>query len=747
MARRKRKSRRQHVRQSSAALLQNGLEAFRNGDYDRTIEAWEHVAQQSPQMQPALALAQVYFRRGLKRTYGQPSDPGAGLSDLSQAASLQRGDPCYAYHLGLAAHRLGALDRAIPAYRAARKDESAFAHRATYPLALALLQQGQNPSDDPVWPALTAEEQAMLRQADAFRRRPYTPSPDAPTLWRGLAALDAGDHEQTRSLLDEALHCATDPTEEGMAHYYLGVLAARNEDWDAARHHWNTARAAGLALPRLEDSMGEAYHRLAEEQLEGGDALAALAAAGEALRHKPDDKRLDELISQAHQRLAHEAASAGQWTTALEHWETADTAEGGSFRLAYNLALAYKRAEKFIAAGEKWREALRRRPRRADHADAIDDEQVSQLWRRAAEAYSKAGEYDEAVHVYRQAVKWNPDHVDTRMALAEMLLANGQVQAAENELGRILERDPDNVPALLRRGEAIAASGSWWWGDSPVSCWERVLELEPDNPAARQLLADFYQDQADYHLGWGEYGRAAEMYQRALEYQPKNGRILAALGGCHLRMGQQAVARNYFEQALAAAPDDLNVYDQIIQAWLSVDEHDQAWEVMKSAEAAVETIPCEFYINQAYHCVHQSSDLARQWLERAIEKATPDEPVLMIISEMAVTVRAWEIAREYLERAIAEGQYQEQAHLMLGIVDAQEGNLGAAKKHWAEAERIARKEHDEDMLERVQMARLLFSGPPGFASLLMGLGGNPFGPSLSDFYDEEDDDYDDDFWD
>jgi hypothetical protein len=128
----------------------------------------------------------------------------------------------------------------------------------------------------------------------------------------------------------------------------------------------------------------------------------------------------------------------------------------------------------------------------------------------------------------------------------------------------------------------------------------------------------------------------------------------------------------------------------------------------------------------------------------------------MVIGEMAVTTRVWDIAREYLEQAVAAGQVVGQAHLMLGIVDAQEGDLEAAKKHWAEAEQIARRERDQDLLERTQMARLLFSGPPGLAGLLMELGiaGGPFGPSLADLFGDdeddgffgEDDEDDDDLW-
>jgi len=592
-----------------------------------------------------------------------------------------------------------------------------------------------------------------LSEAGAFRRRPYALSPGAPPLWRGLAALDAGDHEQALAVLDGVLQAPSNATEQDMAHYYLGVLSARDGDWSEARRHWNAACAAGLAMSRLVDNLGEVYHRLAEERLVDGDINGALGAATEALRHRPGDRRLAELVSHAHQRLAHEAASASQWPVALEHWEAADEVEGGSFRLAYNLALVYERAGLFLAAGEKWREALRRRPRRDDHPDAISDEQVAQLWRRAAEAYSHAGEYDEAVHVYRQAVKWNPDNVETRLALAEALLTNGQVQAAENELYRILKRDPDNVPALLRQGEVLAVSGGWWYGRTPVTCWKRVLELEPDNPTARQLLADFYQDQAEFQLSWGHDVRAVEMYQLALEYQPRSGPILAALGGCYLRMADEASARLYIEEALANAPADLGVYDEIIHAWLDVERPDRAWDVMEKAEAAIDVIPYEFYVTQAHHCIHTSSDLARPWLERAVEKAPPGEPVLAMIGEMAVSARALEIAQEYLERAVAAGQAAGQVYLMLGIVAVWRGDRGAADGHWNEAQRIARQEHDAELIERVQMARLFFSAPPGLGSLLMRLGSGPFGgppfPGPGSFYDDDDDDdADDDFlWD
>ena len=469
----------------------------------------------------------------------------------------------------------------------------------------------------------------------------------------------------------------------------------------------------------------------------------------EASRHKPGDRRLNELFSQGYQRLAYQAASVGDWEKALECWEKANEVGGGSFRLAYNLALAYERAEAFIAAGETWREALRRRPRKADHPDAISDEQVARLWRRAAEAYHRAGEYEEAATVYRQALKWNPDDLETRMALAEGLLNDGRLLAAQNELNRVLERAPDNIPALLRMGEVIAESDQWWQRAAAPGYWKRVLELDADNASARQSLADFFQDRAENLVYWDDYEAAIEELEQALQYQPKNGRVLAALGSCYLKMGDQNAARSYVEQALAEEPKNLDVYDEIIHAWIDQRDADRAWEVMAQAEAAIESVPFVFYILQAAHCMESGyEDLARPWLDRAVEKAPSGEPVFAMIGEMAMTSGAPSIAKEYLERAVKAGQGSGQAYLMLGILSVLVDNdLKTAQRHWREAERIARKEGDSELRERIEFARALFNMPPSLLRLLsrgpFSLGGDDRDDfSLDDFFDEDDDDDD-----
>ncbi len=707
-------------RQSSASLRRNGLQAFKNGNYSEAIELWMRVSEQTPDMSPTLALAEAHFRRGLNSLYGD-SDVEVGLSDLRCAVDLRPDGACYTYHLGLALHRQGDLDDAIDAYRTVYEGEGEFASRVAYPLALALFQRGDDVKDTGAWSKLSSQEQAMLSEVEAFNRRPYNLSPEAPLLWRALAALDAEEYEDASEMLERVLEKPASSLEQGMAHYYLGVLEGQRENWYKARRQWGAARAAGMKLERLESNLHESYHRLAEERLLEDDAESAMAAAEEALRHGPSFPSLEELLSQAHQRLAHQAVSSGNWKRALRHWSAADEAEDGSFRLAYNLALAHERNEDFIAAAERWREALRRRPRLDDDPDAITDEQVARLWRRTAEAYRKAGEFDEAVQVCRHAVKWNPDSSEARMTLADALLLNGQTQAAQNELDRILEREPNNIRALLQRGEVAYAESTWWYGDDPIYYWEQVLELEPDNSEARQKLLEYSRERAEHNLRWGDVYGAIDVYEQALEYDSENAPILASLGRCYLRMDEEERAWSYFEEALTNDPSSLDVYEEIIQAWLDVEDPDHAWDFLEKAESAVDNITYTFYLAVAHYILYDyPPEVARPWLERAIDVAPPRVPILMVIGEMALSSQSWDICREYLERAIDVGQKSGEAYLLLGVLSLREGDDVKAETHWREAARIARLNNDDELMERVDMTRMIFSMPPGLADFFMG---------------------------
>lgn len=712
-------------RQALARFRERGHKAFLRGAYTEAIEEWEKVKAVKPSMLPAKTLAEAYFRRGVTRFYEKDGQREEALEDLQRAVELVPGEALYHYHLGLMYHHRGDAGEALAHYRKAQKGDAALKERLAYPMLLALLHRGDRPKEHELWQDLAPEEQAMVEDAAVFNRRPYAVSEDAPLLWKAMAALDEDDLVQAALLLKKNVDQDTSQIETALTHYYLGVVAARNDDMQAARHHWIRAAGEGLDTATLTLNLGESFHRLAEARLEAGDAEGAFAAAREALRHKPDQRSLHLLLSQVHQHLGYRAAQRGAWGAAEEHWDRAYELEDGNFRMAFNLALCYEREGEDIFAGETWREVLRRRPRLEDDPDALDDEQVAQIWKRSAEAYVRAGEYDEAVHVYRQAVKYNPDHLPTRMALVDSLMSNGQFAAAENELERILDKNPDYVPALVQMGDVQAAWGSWWRAD-PVRYWERALDLDPDNVEARESLIDYYFQEAGNRLYWNQTGAALGLYEEILSFAPNHVPTLASIGDIYLSLGDRERARGYFEQAYKQSGGDLGVYYNLALICFFHDEDAWGWEYIERAEEDLE-VPLDFYIQ----IIGQSDkneryDLIEPLVERVIERAGPDDEPLTMVGEALALSPLIEQAESYLRQALEAGENPARAHLSLSFMALRRGDHKEAHAHLRQAKRFARQQGDTDLLRRAQQVEeSLISLPPDLLRMILN---NPMGP-------------------
>jgi tetratricopeptide (TPR) repeat protein len=563
-----------------------------------------------------------------------------------------------------------------------------------------------------------------------------------------LVAYDDGRLDQAQNYLTQALE---QPASRGIASYYLGAIAAQREDWPETIKFWQAAWDAGFRTVRLQENLGELYHRLAEQSMQEGDHETAVSYGGQAESRKPDDKALSELLAVGWQHYAQDTLADEDWESALDYWELAEEQGGGTFRLAYNMALALEKLEIYMEAAERWREALRRRPRRDDHPDAITDDQVARLWHRVALVYEKAGEYEEAIQVYKQAVKWKPDDYSVRMALAQRLLDMGRFQAAENELGRILEQNKDYIPALLLIGEVIAGGGSWN-EELVTGYWQRVLELDPNNLNARDNLANYYLDLAERYFSWGyQTSLTAMYYEKALSYRPQDGYLWARAGRAYYLANDREKAQIYMDRAMELSPNDLRIYGDLIILYLAHKQADQAWPILDKAEETIAEIPSEFYISLAATCLlNQDKEPAQTLLNQAVKKAKPDEPIFLEIGQFLAMIKgAGDEARSYLGQAIAAGQEPGLAYMMLGIVAVKEDDEELAEKHWQKAEEIARETDNHELLPAIQQARMLYTGPFAFMARNLGLNDlNALESIMSgDLFDEDDEEYYDYYYD
>jgi hypothetical protein len=114
--------------------------------------------------------------------------------------------------------------------------------------------------------------------------------------------------------------------------------------------------------------------------------------------------------------------------------------------------------------------------------------------------------------------------------------------------------------------------------------------------------------------------------------------------------------------------------------------------------------------------------------------------VLVMIGEQAMHVDA-PLAMEYLHKALDARQNPGLVHLLLGILEDQQDNSHASKKHFAEAKRIAHQAKDEELAMRVKMSKDLFGGfEGGLLRRLLEMGGPAALEDLLEEFEEESND-------
>jgi predicted Zn-dependent protease len=138
----------------------------------------------------------------------------------------------------------------------------------------------------------------------------------------------------------------------------------------------------------------------------------------------------------------------------------------------------------------------------------------------AAEAYIQAEQFDAAIAMLREALKSKPGELDLQFELGSALERSGDKKNAEQTFLRILEDHPEHAGTLNYLGYMWAESG---------------INLE----------------------------RAAEMLNRAVKQEPRNGAYVDSLGWVYFRQGKLELAEKYLTDATRLLPRDATVHEHL----------------------------------------------------------------------------------------------------------------------------------------------------------------------------------------
>lgn len=180
-------------------------------------------------------------------------------------------------------------------------------------------------------------------------------------------------------------------------------------------------------------------------------------------------------------------------------------------------------------------------------------EQKTMLVQAEAELLIEEKRYEEAMEVYDEALeeqRYDSELLYSRAMLAEKM---DRLDILEEDLRRIIEREPDNAQALNALGYTLADRTDRY--EEAYDLIKKALELSP---------GDYYILDS---MGWvlyrqGKLDEAVEYLRRALEIR-EDPEIAAHLGEVLWVKGDKEGAREVWDTALQETPEDRKLLDVI----------------------------------------------------------------------------------------------------------------------------------------------------------------------------------------
>lgn len=397
-------------------------------------------------------------------------------------------------------------------------------------------------------------------------------------------------------------------------------------------------------------SLAELKPTLAAPHIHLGEIYAAQNRWPEAQGEFDLARHLDPASAQPLCGLAQAAYSRREPATAVQLWTQALALEPCNMQARCGLGQVYVAWSQLDLAERHLRRAVLCDPRHqearymlgmvaANNADSLAIDHLSvaaqgddpRLGRRAAEL---------AQLLTRVAGVEDDTYVAD--CLARAFLSYGLPSLATEQLKRVLEEDPANGTASAYLGYALLASGE---PKQALRVLREATHRDPKNPLAHYFLGRV-------HRSEGYLPTALWDFRRSLDLDPSNAAAYAEVAGTYERMSQFSAAEEWYQAAVAVAPD----------------------------EAGFQLLLAQFYVDVV---PDQAAGLA------AAEKAAflaPDDPVAQDLLGWAQHLNgALDEARDALERAISLDPAFARAYYHLGVVCSQLGDRETALRAYQRA--------------------------------------------------------------
>lgn len=257
---------------------------------------------------------------------------------------------------------------------------------------------------------------------------------------------------------------------------YLGHGYAELGKVDSARYEYEQAIMQN-------DSLAEAYIRLAVLHQNNGEVEQALSNAQRALVLRPEDPDYRYIVGNALLQSGNLAEAEAQLRRTIEQ-------QPGHAKAHYSLGTVLARlgkqgeAERYLAKVDSLRQIEESIDTFERRTRLYPDDPAA--WVTYGYALNRAGRSAEAIRAFRVALYKGPATPDVHILLANAYLKHHQLEDALAHYDAALQLDTSYVGAWVNKGICLARMGR---PEAARQAWETALRLDPDQPQASAYLA------------------------------------------------------------------------------------------------------------------------------------------------------------------------------------------------------------------------------------------------------------------
>jgi len=325
-------------------------------------------------------------------------------------------------------------------------------------------------------------------------------------------------------------------------------------------------------------------------------------------------------------------------------------------------------------------------------AATIQAQTAEDKYKEASAAFDR-GEFEQAIALYEQALKLQPDSVPIRTDLGVALVRLGRYTEAINNYEQALKRDPENK--VVRLDLALA-----WYKQADFAKAAEELEVlrksDPKNRQALYLLADCY-------LRLGKNGEVALLLQPEYEANPGDLAVDYALGTALIRQGKIHEGEVVIDPILKGG-DTPEANLLLGQAQFSADDFNAAVATLRKAVDQNPKLPeaWSLYGHALLNAGAENLADAKAAFQQALQLDPNDFTANLLLGSIFRREGDYVQAMPYEESALRLRPASPEARFQIAALHAALGKFSDARKEFEQLER----DYPDFLEVHVQLAAL-----------------------------------------